>query len=258
MEESSMIARCGDEENGHDLYIVEQSITPQQESQSVSADNQEKAEVDLSGLQWLSRHRPEAMEHLLAFFKESGRHLDPKTRFLISVVTKVVNFTPRGLRQYIPRAMREGASRDEVLDAILCAYPAAGLTNVIDAVDILRSIPEASATPIPKTPTSKTPIPTWREVASLADLTPGRGHLVVVEGQRLALFREGDQVHATSNACVHLGGQLADGTVAGSVVTCPLHGWQFDVTDGQCLTDRGATIETFETRVEDQRVSIYL
>ena len=80
------------------------------------------------------------MQHLLAFFKESSRHLDPKTRFLISIVTKVVNFSPRGLRQYIPRAVREGASPDEVMDAILCAYPAAGLTRVVDAIDVLRSL----------------------------------------------------------------------------------------------------------------------
>ncbi|MBT4097066.1 MAG: nitrite reductase small subunit NirD [Gemmatimonadetes bacterium] len=228
----------------------------------MSADHQEKADEDLSGLQWLSRHRPEAMEHLLAFFKESGRHLDPKTRFLISVVTKVVNFTPRGLRQYIPRAMREGASRDEILDAILCAYPAAGLTNVLDAVDILRSIPvathdptddQASATTLADVPSAR-----WRDVASLEELTPGRGHLVVVEGQRLALFREGDQVHAISNACVHLGGQLADGYVEGSVVTCPLHGWQFELNDGQCLTDSSEKVDTFETRIEDQRVSVFL
>ena len=35
---------------------------------------------ELSGLQYLSRERPEAMQHLLAFFKESSRHLDPKGR----------------------------------------------------------------------------------------------------------------------------------------------------------------------------------
>ena len=79
-------------------------------------------EEELSGLQWLSRERPEAMQHLLAFFRESARHLDPKTRFLISVVTKVVNLSERGLRQYIPRAIREGATPDEVLDAILDTF----------------------------------------------------------------------------------------------------------------------------------------
>ena len=222
----------------------------------MSTDHQEKADEDLSGLQWLSRHRPEAMEHLLAFFKESGRHLDPKTRFLISIVTKVVNFTPRGLRQYIPRAMREGASRDEVLDAILCAYPAAGLTNVIDAVDILRSIPETTSDTAADPQEGKPA--EWRDVASLQDLTSKGGHLVVVEGQRLALFRHEQGVHAISNACVHLGGELAAGTLSEGVVTCPLHGWQFDVTDGQCLTDRSETIATYQTRVEGDRVSVFL
>lgn len=233
---------------------------------------EEKADEELSGLQWLSRHRPEAMEHLMAFFRESGRHLDSKTRFLISVVTKVVNFTPRGLRQYIPRAMREGATRDEILDAILCAYPAAGLTKVVDAIDILRSIPDT--TPVgsssPAVTGSSEPAsvaspdhvtasdPTWHRVATLTDLPDGKGHIVAVEGQRLALFRIGDQVHATANACVHLGGELGHGYLSGTTVTCPLHGWDFDVTDGHCRNHGGEEVEAFETRVEDGEVRVLL
>ena len=229
------------------------------------------SEEDLSGLQWLSRQRPEAMEHLLAFFRESGRHLDPKTRFLISVVTKVVNFTPRGLRQYIPRAMREGASRDEILDAILCAYPAAGLTKVVDAIDILRSIPATQdetpdASPDATSDLSDVEVPdtslaagsTWHRVAKFEDLTAGRGHTVTVKGHRVALFRVGDQVHATSSACVHLGGELGDGYLSGTTVTCPLHGWDFDVSDGRCLTHEGDNIEVYPTKVEDGEVSVLL
>lgn len=96
-----------------------------------------KPKGESRGLAFLQSARPEAMGHLLKFFAASARHLDPKTRFLISVVTKVVNFSPRGIQQYVRRAREEGASPDEIIDAILCAYPCAGLTRVVDAVDVL-------------------------------------------------------------------------------------------------------------------------
>ena len=217
----------------------------------------ERLDEDLSGLQWLSRQRPEAMEHLLAFFKESGRHLDPKTRFLIAIVTKVINFTPRGLRQYIPRAMREGASRDEVLDAILCAYPAAGLTKVVDAVDILRSIPDVGDAPSVSTGDSAVSS-SWQDAGPVEDIPEGRGQVVVVDGRRLVLFRLGDQVHAVINSCIQQGGELGGGTLTDTVVTCPLHGWQFDITDGSCLTVPGASIDTFDTRIKQDRVEVLL
>ena len=170
------------------------------------------------------------------------------------------------------RAMREGATRDEILDAILCAYPAAGLTKVVDAIDILRSIPDT--TPVgsssPAVTGSSEPAsvaspdhvtasdPTWHRVATLTDLPDGKGHIVAVEGQRLALFRIGDQVHATANACVHLGGELGHGYLSGTTVTCPLHGWDFDVTDGHCRNHGGEEVEAFETRVEDGEVRVLL
>ena len=165
-----------------------------------------RPEDELSGLQWLSRERPEAMEHLLAFFRESARHLDPKTRFLISVVTKVVRLSPRGLRQYIARAMREGASRDEVLDAILCAYPAAGLTNVIEAVQILRSLESGDAAPSCVPAAADTP--EWHPVARVDELPPGSARVVDAGGQRVALYNVDGTLHATANACLHQGGEL--------------------------------------------------
>ena len=169
------------------------------------ADDDGRDGEKLSGLQWLSRERPEAMGHLLALFRESGRHLDPKTRFLISIVTKVVRLSPRGLRQYIPRAMREGATRDEVLDAILCAYPAAGLTNVLEAVQVLRSLdlPPAEKAPEPAGE------PEWTTVARAGDLPPGEASVVEARGHRLALFNVDGTFHATSNTCLHEGSELA-------------------------------------------------
>jgi nitrite reductase/ring-hydroxylating ferredoxin subunit/alkylhydroperoxidase/carboxymuconolactone decarboxylase family protein YurZ len=215
-----------------------------------SNDHESIRDDELSGLQWLSRERPEAMQHLLAFFRESGRHLDPKTRFLISIVTKVVRLSERGLRQYIPRAMREGASRDEVLDAILCAYPAAGLTNVIDAVGVLRSLePPPGTEELPGEPE-------WTTVARVADLAPGSATVVEARGRRLALYNVDGSFHATANSCLHQGGELGCGALEGSVVTCHRHGWTFDVTTGACLTRPGDSVASYPVRVEDEAVRV--
>jgi nitrite reductase/ring-hydroxylating ferredoxin subunit/alkylhydroperoxidase/carboxymuconolactone decarboxylase family protein YurZ len=207
-------------------------------------------EEELSGLQWLSRERPEAMEHLLAFFRESGKHLDPKTRFLISIVTKVVRLSERGLRQYIPRAMQEGATHDEILDAILCAYPAAGLTNVIDAVQVLRSLDLDQ----PASPAGQE----WINVGYINDIPVGTATVVVAHGRSIALYNVGGTIHATANACLHQGGELGCGALDGNVVTCHRHDWQFDVTTGDCLTRPGEQVESHAVRVEDGEIRVLL
>ena len=209
-------------------------------------------EEELSGLQWLSRERPEAMQYLLAFFRESARHLDPKTRFLISVVTKVVNLSERGLRQYIPRAIREGATPDEVLDAILCAYPAAGLTNVIDAVQVLRSLDLDGL----ETASAATGEPEWVTVARGDGIAPGTASVVEARGRFVALFNVDGTYHATANACLHQDGELGCSALDGSVVTCHRHGWQFDVTTGDCMTRPGEQVQSFPARVEGGEVQI--
>ena len=96
-----------------------------------------KPKGESRGLEFLKQARPKAIENLLSFFAESARHLDPKTRFLISVVTKVISGSERGVQQYVRRALENGATPDEVIDAVLCAYPCAGLTKVVDAIDII-------------------------------------------------------------------------------------------------------------------------
>src|SRR5690606_26268629 len=73
-------------------------------------------------LNFLVKARPEAMGHYFAFLKDAGKHLDPKTRNLISVITKVHSQTEHGLKQYLKRALREGATPVEVIDALLMAF----------------------------------------------------------------------------------------------------------------------------------------
>ena len=88
-------------------------------------------------LSYLVKARPEAMGAYFSFMKDAGSRLDPKTRNLISVITKVHAQTENGLRQYLKRALREGATADEVLDALLMAFPALGLAKIVWAIDVI-------------------------------------------------------------------------------------------------------------------------
>lgn len=78
---------------------------------------------------------------------------------------------------------------------------------------------------------------TWIAVGSAADVPLYEGRRVTVAGRRIAVFRTDDGYHALAADCPHAGGPLQDGLVADGCVTCPLHGWRFDLASGASLSD---------------------
>ena len=79
---------------------------------------------------------------------------------------------------------------------------------------------------------------------------------VVVEGQILALFRYEGQLFALDGMCSHQGGPIAVGTVEHGCVTCPWHGWQYELATGIQTINRQPLQETFETREIDGRIEV--
>ncbi|MBM4075761.1 MAG: Rieske 2Fe-2S domain-containing protein [Planctomycetes bacterium] len=74
------------------------------------------------------------------------------------------------------------------------------------------------------------------KVASIDEIPQGTGKEFVVSGRIVALYHIDEHFYALDGICPHAGGPLAQGKLSGCVVTCPWHGWQFDVTTGQhCL-----------------------
>jgi nitrite reductase (NADH) small subunit len=73
----------------------------------------------------------------------------------------------------------------------------------------------------------------WTRIASIHDCPPGKS-LELVAGDRIvALFNVEGTLYAIDGVCPHQGGPLGKGMLAGCLVTCPWHGWQFDVRTGQ-------------------------
>ncbi|MBI2085298.1 MAG: Rieske (2Fe-2S) protein [Candidatus Aenigmarchaeota archaeon] len=88
------------------------------------------------------------------------------------------------------------------------------------------------------------------KIGSIGDLRPGESKVVETDSGIIALFNVEGKFFATPNACLHKGGSLGDGFLSGSIVTCPLHGWEFDVTTGENLTNPSRPTKSYNVIVE--------
>jgi nitrite reductase (NADH) small subunit len=93
-------------------------------------------------------------------------------------------------------------------------------------------------------------------VAKVHELAPGSSKVVVVAGHPVALFRVGDSFHALSNVCLHRGGPVGEGHLDGFFVTCPVHGWEYDVRSGQNTLNPFARLRTFSVRVDGDDIFV--
>lgn len=73
------------------------------------------------------------------------------------------------------------------------------------------------------------------EVAAFVELESGEMKKVFAEGKELLLARVGDNYYCADNRCPHLGGDLSQGDLEGTIIKCPLHKSQFDLKDGKVI-----------------------
>jgi nitrite reductase/ring-hydroxylating ferredoxin subunit/alkylhydroperoxidase/carboxymuconolactone decarboxylase family protein YurZ len=200
-------------------------------------------------LNFLVKARPQAMGHYFAFLKDCGRHLDPKTRDLISVITKVHAQTERGFRQYLGRALRDGCTPAEILDALLMAFPALGLAKIVWAVDIILAmdLPEFQ-------PAALGAEGQWHDVMATADLAKGDVTRVECDGRGLFVHHADDGWKVFDSRCPHQTTNIPHLALQGTTLTCPKHEWAFDVRSGQCTAKGDRPLKQWETRVTDGRL----
>lgn len=93
-------------------------------------------------------------------------------------------------------------------------------------------------------------------VARVEEVPRGTVKTVYVGDEAIALANVDDEFYATQDACLHLRGPLGDGRLDGYVLSCPWHGWQYDVRSGENEFDRALELRTYEVRVEDGEVKV--
>ncbi len=93
-------------------------------------------------------------------------------------------------------------------------------------------------------------------VASVSEIPKGQGKTVEVGGKTLAVFNCDGSFYAIDNTCKHQGGPLGEGELAGTVVTCPWHGWTYDVTTGVSPDDPDCAVDHYEVKVDGENVLV--
>ena len=94
------------------------------------------------------------------------------------------------------------------------------------------------------------------EVARVGELVEGRAKLVQVLGVELGIFRVGDQYRAYHNLCPHAGAPVCGGRVAGTVLRCPWHGWEFDLQTGAGLNNPAARLQSYPVVADGDRLFV--
>lgn len=211
-------------------------------------------------LNYLLKARPDALGHYFAFLKDAGKHLDPKTRNLISVITKVHAQTDRGLRQYLRRALREGCTSVEVLDALLMAFPALGLAKIIWAVDIIldMKLPEFQDVAAAVSPAVATVPPArWHNVMASTAVVDGEVQRTESDGMGLFIYREKKKISVFDSRCPHQSTNIPELALQGSTLTCPKHQWAFDAKSGDCIKKGDSPLKRIESKVVKGRLMAF-
>ena len=200
-------------------------------------------------LTYLVKARPDAMGHYFTFLKNCGKHLDPKTRNLISVITKVHAQTERGFRQYLGRALREDCTPAEVLDALLMAFPALGLAKIVWAVDIILALdlPEFQ-------PGAMGAAGEWHDVMATKGFKVGQTARIECDGRGLFVHRTDGEWRVYDSRCPHQTTNIPHLALDGCRLTCPKHGWVFDVSSGDCVAVGDAPLKRWPCKVAKGRL----
>ena len=77
-----------------------------------------------------------------------------------------------------------------------------------------------------------------------------------VDGKTLAISNVEGKFFAINNTCLHRGGPLGEGELKGKIVTCPWHGWQYDVTTGKVAANPAVGVASFTAEVRGEDIWI--
>lgn len=95
-------------------------------------------------------------------------------------------------------------------------------------------------------------------VAHVHEIPDGERKLVKVGELSIGIFHHNGGWYALCNQCLHRGGPVATGALQGDIITCPWHGFQYNVTSGQLLVDPNARLDTFPVVVVDDEIHVLI
>jgi nitrite reductase/ring-hydroxylating ferredoxin subunit len=96
----------------------------------------------------------------------------------------------------------------------------------------------------------------WEYAIDEAALPVGQNTKLMLGGQPIMLSHLDDGFHAVHDTCLHRGASLSVAPLEGRSVSCHLHFWTFDASDGHCTQVPSLSLRVFPTKTEEGKVYV--
>jgi len=96
----------------------------------------------------------------------------------------------------------------------------------------------------------------FARAGKMAEVAQGTIREFQVDGKAVAIANVGGKFHAISNTCLHRGGPLGEGVLEGNIVTCPWHGWEYDVTTGKVKQNATVGVASYPVEVRGDDIFV--
>jgi nitrite reductase (NADH) small subunit len=93
-------------------------------------------------------------------------------------------------------------------------------------------------------------------VAGTGEIPVGEGRSFEINGKKIAVFNCDGSFYAIDDTCKHQGGPLGEGELDGTTVTCPWHGWTYDVSSGISPDDPDCAVARYEVQVNGDAILV--
>ena len=95
------------------------------------------------------------------------------------------------------------------------------------------------------------------KLAKVSDFDTVRIRSYRVIARNVGIVKDSDGTFfATEVSCKHQNADLITGRFRGDVVTCPRHGWTYDIRTGQCLNHDSTPLRRYGLRIEGDDIFV--
>ena len=93
-------------------------------------------------------------------------------------------------------------------------------------------------------------------VAKISEVPNFGKKVVSVSGREILLVNVKGTIYAVENECPHQGSPLNAAVVKDGYISCPRHGYRFNLTDGRCAEHPEFELATFPVRLTGDEISV--
>lgn len=88
------------------------------------------------------------------------------------------------------------------------------------------------------------------------DIQENKITAIEIDDRTVLLTRIDGKIHAFSARCPHASGDLREGELHRGRISCPTHGWKFDIRSGRCFTDEDCRLRKFRISEAHDQVTV--